>query len=129
MASPTSKERPPIGVLLLPRELERFILREQVEDLLRAPWVVAVDPPRVPYGIFGRLPEATAARIGARQAKRLVRTLRRNLGEPRAIVIFHPLQEPLGRALLARCPGSEARTTSAKMVNQGSAKEGVLPVC
>ena len=107
MPPATSKERPPIGVLLLPRELERFILREQAEDLLRAPWVVAVDPPRVPYGILGRLPEAVADRIAARQARRLVRNLRRNLGEPRAIVIFHPLQEPLGRALLARCPGSE----------------------
>ena len=49
--------RPPIGVLLLPRELERFILREQAEDLLRAPHVVAVDPPRVPYGAIARLPE------------------------------------------------------------------------
>ncbi len=107
MASPTPNARPPIGVLLLPRELERFILREQAEDLLRAPHVVAVDPPRVPYGIFGRMPEFMVRRVGARQARRLVRTLRRNLGEPRAIVIFHPLQEPLGRSMLALCPGAE----------------------
>jgi len=102
-----STERPPIGVLLLPRELEHFILREQAEDLLRAPWVVAVDPPRAPYGIFGRLPEFLGDAVAARQARRLLRSLRRNLGEPRAIVIFHPLQEPLARALLARCPGAE----------------------
>ncbi len=107
MPPATSKARPPIGVLLLPRELEHFILREQAEDLLRAPWVVAVDPPRAPYGIFGRLPEFLADNIAARQARRLVRGLRRNLGEPRVIVIFHPLQEPLGAALLARCPGAE----------------------
>ena len=107
MPPATSTERPPIGVLLLPRELEHFILREQAEDLLRAPWVVAVDPPRVPYGIFGRVPEFLADGIAARQARRLLRSLRRNLGEPRAIVIFHPLQEPLARALLARCPGAE----------------------
>jgi hypothetical protein len=107
VASPTPKERPPIGVLLLPRELEHFILREQAEDLLRAPWVVAVDPPRAPYGIFGRLPELVADALAGRQARRLVRSLRRNLGEPRAIVIFHPLQEPLAQAMLVLCPGSE----------------------
>jgi hypothetical protein len=37
----------PLCVLLLPRPLERFILRDQAEDLLRAEGVVAVDPPRV----------------------------------------------------------------------------------
>ena len=44
----------PIAVLLLPRTLEQFILREQAEDLLRAPGVVAVEPGRMPYGAFGR---------------------------------------------------------------------------
>lgn len=107
MASTTPNERPPIGVLLLPRELEQFILREQAQDLLRAPHVVAVDPPRVRYGVFGRLPAAAGDALAARQARRLVRSLRGNLGEPRAIVIFHPLQEPLARAMLALCPGSE----------------------
>ena len=97
----------PLCVLLLPRALEQFILREQAEDLLRAEGVVAVDPPRLPYGAFGRLPDLLAGRIAARQAKRLLRTLRRDRGEPRAIVIFHPLQYPLARALLAACPGSE----------------------
>ena len=38
------------ALLLLPRPLERFILRDQAQDLLRAAGVVAVDPPRVPYG-------------------------------------------------------------------------------
>ena len=66
--------QPQLCVLLLPRELERFILRDQAEDLLRAPNVVAVDPPRVPYGAFGRLylsgPEAEidAAAEAARAA-------------------------------------------------------------
>jgi hypothetical protein len=98
--------RDPLCVLLLSRELERFILRDQVEDLLRAPNAVAVDPPRVPYGAFLRLPEAAAHAVAGRQARRLVRTLRHR-GEPRAIVIFHPLQYPLARAMLALCPGSE----------------------
>lgn len=99
-------DRDPLCVLLLSRELERFILRDQAEDLLRAPSVVAVDPPRVPYGAFLRLPEAVAYAVAGRQARRLVRTLR-SRGEPRAIVIFHPLQYPIARAMLALCAGSE----------------------
>jgi hypothetical protein len=102
--TPASK---PICVLLLPRELEDFILREQAEDLLRAPGVVAVDPPRMPYGTFGRVPDGVATGLAARQARRLVRVLRRDRGEPRVVVIFHPLQYPLARAVIAACPGSE----------------------
>ena len=82
LVAPASTDgRPPIGVLLLPRELERFILREQAEDLLRAQHVVAVDPPRVPYGAIARLPESLGNGLASRQARRLVRNLRRNLGE------------------------------------------------
>lgn len=99
--------QPQLCVLLLPRELERFILRDQAEDLLRAPNVVAVDPPRMPYGAFARMPGAVADAVGARQARRLARALRRDRGEPRAIVIYHPLQYPLARAMVAACPGSE----------------------
>jgi len=100
-------EHRPICVLLLPRELEHFILREQAEDLLRAPYVVAVDPPRLPYGAVGRMPRGAADALASGQARRLVRSLRRDLGEPRAIVIFHPLQYPLARAMIAMCPGAE----------------------
>ena len=57
-------ERPPICVLLLPAPLERFILRDQAEDLLRADGVIAVDPPRMPYGAFARMP------LGARRRGR-----------------------------------------------------------
>ena len=58
----------PICVLLLPTPLERFILRDQAEDLLRAEGVIAVDPPRMPYGAFLRVPpayyELLPARVG-----------------------------------------------------------------
>src|SRR6059036_2254356 len=94
----------PIAALLLPRTLEGFILREQAEDLLRAPGVVAVEPARVPYGAFGRLPGWLADGLAIRQARRL---LRRLPGDPRAIVIFHPFQYPLARALLAARPECE----------------------
>ena len=94
-------------MLLLPAPLERFILRDQAEDLLRADGVVAADPPRVPYGAYARLPSASATPLAARQARRLVRTLRRRGGEPRVVVIFHALQYPLARAMVDAAPGCE----------------------
>jgi glycosyltransferase involved in cell wall biosynthesis len=96
-ARATDEEPPPIAVLLLPRELESFILRDQGEDLLTAPGVVAVEPARVPYGAYLRLPASVADGLAATQARRL-----RLPGVPRAIVIFHPLQYPLARGLIAQ---------------------------
>jgi hypothetical protein len=92
----------PIAVLLLPRTLERFILREQAEDLLRAPGVIALEPARVPYGAFGRLPEALGDALAAAQARRL-----KLPGKPGVVVVYHPLQYPLARAIAARHPGCE----------------------
>src|SRR5213078_698094 len=54
-------ERQPICIMLLPAPLERFILRDQADDLLRADGVIAVDPPRMPYGAFARMPLALGA--------------------------------------------------------------------
>src|SRR3954447_4011127 len=96
------EEPPPICVLLLPRDLESFILRDQAEDLLAAPGVVAVEPARVPYGAYLRLPASVADGIAATQARRL-----RLPGIPRVIVIFHPLQYPLARVLIAQHPDAE----------------------
>ena len=95
-------EAPPIAVLLLPRALEQFILRDQAEDLLTAPGVVAVEPARVPYGAYLRLPASVADGLAATQARRL-----KLPGVPRAIVIFHPLQYPLARGLIAAHPDAE----------------------
>lgn len=95
-------EPPGLCVLLLPRELEAFILRDQAEDLLTAPGVVAVEPARVPYGAYLRLPTSVADGLAATQARRL-----RLPGVPRAIVIFHPLQYPLARGLIAQHPDAE----------------------
>jgi len=97
----------PICVLLLPAPLERFILRDQAEDLLRAEGVIAVDPPRMPYGAFARIPPGLGDGLAARQARRLLRTLHRRVGEPRVVVIFHALQYQLGRAIVAAAPGCE----------------------
>jgi hypothetical protein len=94
----------PLCLLLLPRPLERFILKDQAEDLLRADGVAALEPPRVPYGLLGRLPEGLAAGIAAVQARRMLRGLK---GTPRAVVIFHPFQYLLARAIIAAAPGCE----------------------
>src|SRR4051794_12228868 len=96
------RELPPIAVLLLPRTLEQFILRDQAEDLLTAPGVVAVEPARISYGAYLRLPASVADGLAATQARRL-----KLPGTPRVIVIFHPLQYPLARGLIAQHPDAE----------------------
>lgn len=97
----------PLCLLLLPRPLDGFILRDQAEDLLRAEGVVAVDPPRVPYGALARLPHAIGHVLANGVAKRLIRALKRNGDRPQVIVIFHPVQVLLAQAILARTPGCE----------------------
>jgi hypothetical protein len=89
----------PLCVLMLPERLEEFRLRERAEDLLTGPGVVAVDPPRLSPA---RLPQVVADGLAAGQARRL-----RLPGAPRALVLFHPLQYTLARALLARFPDAE----------------------
>jgi hypothetical protein len=93
----------PVCALLLPAPLERFILREAAEDLLAAPGVVALEPGRMPYGAFGRLPGRVARNLARRTAGRLAR----RLGDLRVIAIWHPLQLPLAEALLERHPAAE----------------------
>src|SRR3954468_8411905 len=95
-------ELPPIAVLLLPRALGQFILREQAQDPLSAPGVVAVEPARMSYGAYLRLPASVTDGLAATQARRL-----RLPGVPRVIVIFHPLQYPLARGLIAQYPDAE----------------------
>jgi hypothetical protein len=90
----------PICVLLLPAPLERFILRDQAEDLLQAPGVLAVEPPKVRYGVLARLPEGLRARLSRGQARRLLRGLRRRGGRVGVVVIFHPVQQPLATEIV-----------------------------
>src|SRR4051794_11039028 len=90
----------PLGLLLLPAALEGFALREHAEDLLGGPGVVAVEPPRI--GASARVPAAVADGLSAGQARRL-----KLPGVPRAILIFHPLQYPLARGLIAHHPDAE----------------------
>ncbi len=96
----------PACVLLLPRPLDRFILRDQAEDLLRGDDVVAVDPPwgaRGGYGMSLRLGDGPAGTAVARQqAAALLKRLHADARDPRVIVIFHATQEPVAAALCAK---------------------------
>ena len=92
----------PLCLLLLPARLEEFELRERAEDLLTAPGVAAVDPPRLSYRGAARLGESFADGLTVVQARRL-----RLPGYPRALVVFAPLQYPLARALAGIHPDAE----------------------
>lgn len=81
----------PLGLLLLPCALEQFELEQHARGLLRIPRVVALEPGRVKTPSFIR--DAAALR----QAKRL-----KLPGTPRLVVLYHPIQYPLARALCAR---------------------------
>lgn len=82
--------------MLLPRQLEEFERRDHAQDLLSIPRVVAVEPPR------RRAPRILRGTLPTRQAKRL-----RFPGRPRVVVLYHPVQYPLARALIARHEGAE----------------------
>jgi hypothetical protein len=97
----------PVCVLLLPVALEEFTLRAAVERLRRARGVVAVDPPRVSYASLARLPAPVVDALAASQGRRLVRSLRRRVGEPRVVVVFAARQYALARGVLGLCAGSE----------------------
>ena len=92
----------PLCVLLLPEPLETFALRERAEDLLTAPGVAAIDPPRLSYAAAARLGESFADGLAVVQARRL-----RLPGYPLALVVFDPLQYPLARALAGTHPDAE----------------------
>ena len=92
----------PLAVLLLPVALERFALRDRAEDLLTAPGVVAVDPPRLSYGLVAHLSDTVADSLAAVQARRM-----RLPGFPRVLIVFHPEEYPLARSLRELHPDAE----------------------
>ena len=96
------RDERPLCVLLLPAPLERCTVRERAEDLLTAPGVAAVDPPRVSYAGLALFSEAIADGLAAVQARRM-----RLPGYPGALVVFHTHQYPLARAIRGHHPDAE----------------------
>lgn len=92
----------PLAVLLLPERLEEFAFEDHARDLLRAPRVIALEPPRVSWTRLARLPEAFAPRVARRQARRLELP-----GSPRVVMVYEPLQMLLALGLLMRYPDAE----------------------
>ncbi len=86
----------PLAVLLLPTKLEQFELDAQARELLVIPRVLALEPGRV------RAPRILRHSAPVRTARRL-----RLPGEPRLLVLYHPRQYPLARALSARYDQAE----------------------
>jgi hypothetical protein len=80
-----------LAVLLLPGKLEGMALEAHARDLLSIPRVIALEPSRV------RPPRFLRDAISLRQARRL-----RFPGQPRLLLLYHPAQYPLARALCAR---------------------------
>ncbi len=93
-------ERRPLCLLLLPCDLESFVLRAHAEDLLAGPGVLAVDPPRL--GRSGRMPASLADGLATGAARRM-----KLPGFPRVVVIFHPVQYPHARGLIMAYPETE----------------------
>jgi hypothetical protein len=79
-----------LAVLLLPGRLEGLVLEGHARDLLSIPRVVALEPSRL------RPPRFLRDAISVRQARRL-----RFPGRLRLLVLYHPAQYPLARALCA----------------------------
>lgn len=86
----------PLAVLLLPSVLEEFEFADHARDLLQIPRVVALEPPR------WRTRKIFREFVPGRQAKRL-----RLPGVPRVLVLYHPAQYPLARAISGRYEETE----------------------
>ena len=80
----------PLAVLLLPGRLEGLELEAHARDLLSIPRVIALEPSRV------RPARSLRDAVSLRQARRL-----RFPGRPRLLLLYHPAQYPLARALCA----------------------------
>jgi hypothetical protein len=78
----------PLAILLLPGRLEGLPMEAHARDLLSIPRVVALEPSRV------RPARSLRDAVSLRQARRL-----RFPGRPRLLLLYHPAQYPLARAL------------------------------
>ncbi len=91
----------PVALVLPSKPLPGFILADQVRDLCTAAGVSAVDPPRPSYGAVSRLPRPLADAVGGRQGRRLAGAAAARGERVAAVVIYHPAQYHVARAIVA----------------------------
>ncbi len=110
-----------LAVLLLPGKLEGIALEAHARDLLSIPRVIALEPSRI------RPPRFLRDAISLRQARRL-----RLPGQPRLLLLYHPAQYPLARALCARYEDLElwylSPVAGRPAADQAHAREAALDV-
>ncbi len=110
-----------LAVLLLPGKLEGIALEAHARDLLSIPRVIALEPSRI------RPPRFLRDAISLRQARRL-----RFPGQPRLLLLYHPAQYPLARALCARYEDLElwyiSPAAGRSAADQADAREAALDV-
>ena len=110
-----------LAVLLLPGKLEGIALEAHARDLLSIPRVIALEPSRI------RPPRFLRDAISLRQARRL-----RFPGQPRLLLLYHPAQYPLARALCARYEDLElwyiSPAAALPAADQAHAREAALDV-
>jgi len=85
------REDEALAVLLLPEMLDDFAFGPHARELLSIPRVIALEPSRV------RTPRVLREATAMRQARRL-----RLPGLLRLLVLYHPAQYPLARALCSQ---------------------------
>ncbi|HEX3690665.1 MAG TPA: hypothetical protein VHV28_13270 [Solirubrobacteraceae bacterium] len=85
-----------LAILLLPGPLEGFEREDHARNLLAVPRVLALEASK------RRAPSFLRNALPMRQARRL-----RLPGQVRMIVLYHPAQYPLARALVAHHDGAE----------------------
>jgi hypothetical protein len=105
----------PLALLLLPVPLEQFAHEPHARDLLRAPRVLALEPPRMSWRRIAKLPDSLALGVGVRQAKRL-----KLPGTVRVVVLYDALQLPLAQGLQLRF--AEAELWRAQSVQEATAQ-------
>ncbi|HEY4280437.1 MAG TPA: hypothetical protein VGM91_19600 [Conexibacter sp.] len=92
----------PLALLLLPVPLDQFAHADHARDLLRAPRVLALEPPRMPSRRLARLPASVGLGVGVRQARRL-----KLPGHVRVILLYDAAQLPLAQGLRLRFQDAE----------------------
>lgn len=94
-------------LLLLPRELDEFVLADHARELIEFGGGAAALPGRIPYGALLRLPPSPRAIAAARIAKTIRRQIPADWERPPVLIAYHAIQWPVVHELVSRGVVSE----------------------